>query len=74
MIRPLLAAFLVIAAATPKCGGSSTDESSAPLMNFQSIVVNAGPANNYFNGAFTSVTVCALSPKARICCTASSRT
>jgi hypothetical protein len=28
-------------------------------MNFQSIVVNAGPANNYFNGAFTSVTVCA---------------
>jgi hypothetical protein len=61
MIRSLFAAFLVIAAATPKCGGSSSgsDESSVPLMNFQSIVVNAGPANNYFNGAFTSVTVCA---------------
>jgi hypothetical protein len=61
MIRPLLAAFLIIAAATPKCGDSSStsDGSSAPLMNFQSIVVNAGPANNYFNGAFTSVTVCA---------------
>lgn len=27
--------------------------------NVQSIVVNAGPANTYFNGAFTSVTVCA---------------
>jgi hypothetical protein len=61
MIRSLFAAFLVIAAATPKCGGSSSgsDESSVPLMNFQSIVVNAGPANNDFNGAFTSVTVCA---------------
>ena len=60
MIRPLLAAFLLIAVATPKCGdSSSSDGSSAPLMNFQSIVVNAGPTNNYFNGAFTSVTLCA---------------
>jgi hypothetical protein len=40
----------------PRCG------SSAPLgssQNVQAIVVNAGPANNYFNGAFTSVTICA---------------
>jgi uncharacterized protein DUF3443 len=60
MIRLLLAGFLLIAVATPKCGdsSSSSDGSSAPLMNFQSIVVNAGPTNNYFNGAFTSVTVC----------------
>jgi hypothetical protein len=61
MIRPLLVGFLLIAAATPKCGdsSSSSDGTSPPLMNFQSIVVNAGPTNNYFNGAFTSVTVCA---------------
>ena len=60
MMRLLLAGFLLIAVASPKCGdsSSSSDGSSAPLMNFQSIVVNAGPANNYFNGAFTSVTVC----------------
>jgi Protein of unknown function (DUF3443) len=59
MIRLLLAGFLLVAVATPKCGdSSSSDGSSAPLMNFQSIVVNAGPTNNYFNGAFTSVTVC----------------
>jgi len=60
MMRLLLAGFLLIAVASPKCGdSSSSDSSSAPLMNFQSITVNAGPANNYFNGAFTSVTVCA---------------
>ena len=29
-----------------------------PALNFQSIVVNSGPANAYFNGAFTSVTIC----------------
>ena len=60
MMRLLLTGFLLIAVASPKCGdSSSSDSSSAPLMNFQSITVNAGPANNYFNGAFTSVTVCA---------------
>jgi hypothetical protein len=60
MIRPLLAAFLVIAAATPKCGGSSSSPDNTTTMptNFQSIVVNAGPANNYLNGLFTSVTIC----------------
>jgi hypothetical protein len=59
MMRLLLTGFLLIAVASPKCGdSSSTSDTSAPLMNFQSIVVNAGPANSYFNGAFTSVTVC----------------
>ncbi|MGH9140499.1 MAG: DUF3443 domain-containing protein [Vicinamibacterales bacterium] len=59
MIRPLLMGSLVIAMMTPRCGDSSTaPDSSTPPLNFQSIVVNAGPANNYFNGAFTSVTIC----------------
>jgi Protein of unknown function (DUF3443) len=60
MIRPFLLAFTVAAAITPNCGGSSTTTPGAPtpVQNFQSITVNAGPANNYFNGAFTSVTIC----------------
>jgi Protein of unknown function (DUF3443) len=60
MIRPLLLPFLLIAGLTPTCGDSSstTGGSSTPALNFQSIVVNSGPANNYFNGAFTSVTIC----------------
>src|ERR1700704_460806 len=60
MMRPLALGFLVVAAMMPKCGGSSASLSdlSGPRMNFQSIVVNAGPANSYFNGAFTSVTIC----------------
>jgi hypothetical protein len=61
MIRPLLIPFLLIAIASPKCGDSSTapsDGGSTPALNFQSIVVNAGPANNYLNGVFTSVTIC----------------
>ena len=50
----------MLAVMTPKCGDSPGSESaSTPSTNFQSIVVNAGPANNYFNGAFTSVTICA---------------
>jgi hypothetical protein len=60
MIRPLLLPFLLIAGLTPTCGDSSSTPggSSTPALNFQSIVVNSGPANNYFNGAFTSVTIC----------------
>jgi hypothetical protein len=62
MKRLLLLAFVVSATAAPTCGGSSTSpsggSSSSPATNFQSIVVNAGPANNYFDGAFTTVTVC----------------
>jgi hypothetical protein len=62
MRRAILLALVVMATAAPSCGSSSSSSSSggspAPPLNFQSIVVNAGPANNYFNGAFTSVTIC----------------
>ena len=61
MIRPLLLPFLLIAGFAPKCGDSSPTApggSPTPALNFQSIVVNAGPANNYLNGLFTSVTIC----------------
>jgi len=47
------------------CGGGGTGSSSSggnviggPGPNVQPIVVNSGPANNYADGAFTSVTVC----------------
>lgn len=43
-------------------GGSSTTQSSQSAnnadSNVQAITVNAGPDQNYVNGAFTSVTVC----------------
>ena len=63
MKRFLLLAVVTFATAAPTCGGSSSSPGSssstpAPATNFQSIVVNAGPANNYFNGAFTTVTIC----------------
>ena len=46
------------------CGGSSHTSTTTPPppptgANVQAITVNAGPAGNYVNGAFTSVTVCA---------------
>ncbi len=49
---------------TVGCGGSSSSSSNHSNQtpsgsNVQSITVNAGPAGNYANGAFTSVTVCA---------------
>ena len=44
------------------CGGSSgstpTPTPTPTGSNVQAITVNAGPAGNYANGAFTSVTVC----------------
>jgi len=43
------------------CGGnsgSSTTTTTPSGSNVQAITVNAGPAGNYANGAFTSVTVC----------------
>jgi hypothetical protein len=46
------------------CGGGSGTSSgtppspSGPAPNVQPIEVNAGPTNDYANGAFTSVTVC----------------
>jgi hypothetical protein len=59
MLRPLLLALTTAAAVTPQCGSSSSTPGTTSVQNFQSIVVNAGPANNYFNGAFTTVTICA---------------
>jgi len=57
----LAAAVLGLAA----CGGSSSSSSSTPTgptpsttANTQPVEVNSGPANNYTNGIFTSVTIC----------------
>lgn len=41
------------------CGGGSQSSSQAPTQNSQAIAVTGGPDNNYANGLFTSVTVCA---------------
>lgn len=43
------------------CGGGGSHSSSAnsPANNQQAIVVNSGPDNNYANGVFTTVTLCA---------------
>jgi hypothetical protein len=46
-------ALIVAQAVAPHCGSNG----SSPV-NTQAIIVNAGPANTYFNGAFTSVTIC----------------
>jgi hypothetical protein len=57
---PVCAALLLVAA----CGGGSSSHSASPApphptgSNVQPITVNSGPAGNYANGAFTSVTVC----------------
>ncbi len=50
---------MVVAVMSPECGSSSDSSTPAMVQNFQSITVNAGPNNDYFNGAFTSVTICA---------------
>lgn len=65
MMRPVssqlvsLAGLLVAALALVYCGGSSHHNSIATSgSNVQSIVVNAGPAGNYANGLFVTITVC----------------
>src|SRR6202140_2735481 len=43
------------------CGGGSSSHSNTVITtgsNVQAITVNAGPAGNYANGAFTSVILC----------------
>lgn len=55
--------LLAAAAIMASCGGgSSHNNSMAPIVtsgsNVQPIVVNSGPANNYANGLFTTVTIC----------------
>lgn len=63
--RVPLATTVAIAAFCVGCGGGSAhmNSSSAPPAtsgsNVQPIAVNSGPAKNYANGVFTSVTVCA---------------
>jgi hypothetical protein len=59
-MRTLIVALTTAAAVTQQCNTSSSSSSSgsASTQNFQTITVNAGPTNDYFNGAFTTVTVC----------------
>lgn len=49
--------------ASAGCGGGGSPKnnssSAAPANNTQAITVNSGPDNNYANGVFTTVTVCA---------------
>ena len=50
--------------AVPACGGSSSNapsgggSSTTPAQNVQPIIVDAGPANNAADEAFTAVTIC----------------
>ncbi len=61
VLFPLLAA---VSLALAGCGGgggsssSSTSPSPSTAQNTQAIEVNSGPAQNYTNGVFTSVTIC----------------
>jgi hypothetical protein len=62
--RTLLLAVLLAQEVMPQCGSSSPPGAVAPAQNVQAIVVNAGPTGDYFNGPFTSVTVCPPSSNA----------
>ena len=54
-----LAGLLATALVLAHCGGSSHHNSIATSgSNVQPIVVNAGPAGNYANGLFVTITVC----------------
>lgn len=57
---PALATSVIAAAFLIACGGGSTKSNgiASAASNVQAIAVNSGPANNYANGVFTSVTVC----------------
>ncbi len=56
--RILFSISLLIAQSVGSCGSNNSGSTPA-TSNVLPIVVNAGPAQNYFNGAFTSVTLCA---------------
>ena len=59
MTRVLLVSIVIAANVTPQCGSSSSSGgSSGGDNNVLPVAVNAGPANNYLNGLFASVTVC----------------
>jgi len=59
-LKLLSLAILGTLVLNPECGTTppSTNIVAAPAQNVQPITVNAGPANNYANGLFTSVTIC----------------
>src|SRR4029077_10405500 len=59
-LRLLAFACLSTMVLTPECATTppSTNVVAAPSQNVQPIIANAGPANNYANGLFTSVTIC----------------
>lgn len=58
------AVLLLFAGVAVSCGGGSAHSNTSPPAastkgsNVQPIVVNAGPAGNYANGVFATVTVC----------------
>lgn len=58
---PVLAASLIATVGLTACGGggaSHENNIATSANNVQSITVNSGPAGDYANGLFTSVTVC----------------
>lgn len=57
---PALGASAFAAALLIGCGGGSSKQNviAGAASNVQTINVNSGPANDYVNGVFTSVTVC----------------
>jgi hypothetical protein len=58
----LLSLIVVTALSLAACGGSSSSSTSptpSPTNNTQAIEVNLGPTNDYPNGVFTTVTICA---------------
>ena len=55
--------LIALAGCSMACGGGSSHRNSLnpaaiPASNVQPVVVNSGPAGNYANGLFTSITVC----------------
>ncbi|HZT78347.1 MAG TPA: DUF3443 domain-containing protein [Vicinamibacterales bacterium] len=56
--RLLLFAALLVAQVSPQCGSSGSTSGASATQNTLSVVVNAGPHGDYFNGLFTSVVVC----------------
>lgn len=59
-LKLLAFAFFSTLIVNPECGGSMPGNNvvAAPSQNVQAITVTAGPANDYVNGIFTSVTIC----------------
>ena len=58
----LMSMITLATLALPGCGGSSSSPNPNPtptkVDNTQPIQVNLGPANDYPNGVFTTVTIC----------------